>query len=109
MLDPREFIRTKRDGRRHPAADLRAFIAAYAGREIPDYQVSAWLMAAYLNGLDDAETEALTLALLHSGRVFDWQDLGRPSADKQVGEPFARPRANRASARRKARGRGALG
>jgi pyrimidine-nucleoside phosphorylase len=39
-------------------------------------------MAAYLNGLDESETEALTLALLHSGRVFDWQDLGRPSADK---------------------------
>jgi pyrimidine-nucleoside phosphorylase len=82
VLDPREFIRTKRDGRRHTAEELRAFIAAYQRREIPDYQVSAWLMAAYLNGLDDAETEALTQALLHSGRLFDWQDLGRPSADK---------------------------
>src|SRR5262245_1010049 len=44
--------------------------------------MSAWLMAAYLNGLDARETEALTAALLHSGRVFDWSDLGRPSADK---------------------------
>jgi len=82
MLDPREFIRAKRDRRVHTAADLREFIVAYLRREIPDYQVSAWLMAAYLNGLDEAETEALTLALLYSGRTFDWTDLGRPSADK---------------------------
>ena len=82
MLDPREFIRAKRDRRVHTATDLREFIAAYLRREIPDYQVSAWLMAAYLNGLDESETEALTLALLHSGRTFDWKDLGRPSADK---------------------------
>jgi pyrimidine-nucleoside phosphorylase len=82
VLDPREFIRTKRDGRRHSFGDLCAFIAAYLRGEIPDYQVSAWLMAAYLNGLDEAETEALTHALLHSGQLFDWEDLGRPSADK---------------------------
>ena len=82
MLDPREFIRVKRDGRSHAPDDLRAFVAAYAAHQIPDYQVSAWLMASYLNGLDESETEALTLALLHSGRLFDWRDLGRPSADK---------------------------
>ena len=50
--------------------------------EIPDYQVSAWLMAAFLNGLDDRETAELTRALLHSGRVFEWSGLGRPTADK---------------------------
>ncbi len=82
MTDPREFIRVKRDRRAHAPEDLREFVAAYHRREIPDYQVSAWLMAAYLNGLDDAETQALTLALLHSGRTFDWSGLGRPSADK---------------------------
>ena len=49
---------------------------------MPDYQVSAWLMAAFLNGLDAAETDALTHALLHSGRVFDWSALGRAAADK---------------------------
>ena len=82
MLDPRAFLRQKRDGGRHAAEDVRAFIEAYTRGVIPDYQVSAWLMAAYHQGLDDAETDALTLALLHSGRVFDWKDLGRPSADK---------------------------
>ena len=39
-------------------------------------------MAAFLRGLDESETAALTEALLHSGRVFDWSALGRPSADK---------------------------
>jgi len=56
--------------------------AGAEARELPDYVVSAWLMAAFLNGLDEAETDALTEALLHSGRVFDWSALGRPSADK---------------------------
>ncbi len=82
MLDPREFLRTKRDGRTHEPADIAAFVAGHLRGEIPDYQVSAWLMAAYLNGLDVGETEALTGALLRSGRIFDWSDLGRPSADK---------------------------
>src|SRR6516162_5974192 len=39
-------------------------------------------MAAFLNGLDATETDALTRAMLDSGRVFDWTALGRPSADK---------------------------
>ncbi len=80
-LDPRDFIRTKRDGRAHDPASLRAFIAACAAREIPDYQASAWLMAAFLRGLDSTETDALTQAFLHSGRVFDWSRLG-VAADK---------------------------
>jgi pyrimidine-nucleoside phosphorylase/thymidine phosphorylase len=82
VLDARELIRQKRDGGSHRPDALRAFVAAYARGEIPDYQMSAWLMAAFLEGLDDAETEALTRALLESGRRFDWSGLGRPSADK---------------------------
>ena len=80
--DPREFIRRKRDRGHHAPEELRAFIAEYTRGAVPDYQVSAWLMAAYLNGLDEAETQALTLALLHSGQSLDWSALGRPSADK---------------------------
>lgn len=82
MIDPREFIRAKRDRRPHEARAVQEFVAAYRSGEVQDYQMSAWLMAAFLNGLDSAETDALTLALLHSGRVFDWTDLGRPAADK---------------------------
>lgn len=82
MIDAREFLRRKRDGGAHAPESIRQFIAEYVARQVPDYQVSAWLMAAFLRGLDAAETDALTQALLHSGRVFDWSALGRPSADK---------------------------
>jgi pyrimidine-nucleoside phosphorylase len=82
VLDPRAFIRAKRDGHRHAPADVAAFIAGISRGEIPDYQASAWLMAAFLRGLDEAETGALTRALIDSGSVFDWSALGRPSADK---------------------------
>jgi len=82
VIDPREFIRNKRDRRTHEPETIREFIAAYLRKEVHDYQVSAWLMAAFLNGLDAEETDALTHSLLHSGRVFDWSGLGRPSADK---------------------------
>ena len=82
MVDARAFIRTKRDRGSHRPEELRAFIAAFARREVSDEQASAWLMAAFLNGLDPAETDALTVALLESGRTFDWSGLGRPSADK---------------------------
>lgn len=82
MIDPREFIRTKRERRSHEAQAVRDFVAAYQDGQVHDYQMSAWLMAAFLNGLDAAETDALTQSLLRSGRVFDWSALGRPTADK---------------------------
>jgi pyrimidine-nucleoside phosphorylase len=82
VIDVRALIRAKRDRGTHRPEALRALIEAYARGDVPDYQMSAWMMAAFLNGLDAAETDALTAALLHSGRVFDWSDLGRPSADK---------------------------
>ena len=81
MLDPRDFLRHKRDGRAHEPEALRAFVAACASGEIPRYQASAWLMAAFLQGLDTRETDALTQAFLHSGRVFDWTRIG-VAADK---------------------------
>jgi pyrimidine-nucleoside phosphorylase/thymidine phosphorylase len=82
VLDLREFLRCKRDGGTHTPEAVLAFVDGFVRGEVPDYQASAWLMAAYLNGLDEAETDALTRGLLHSGRVFDWSALGRPTADK---------------------------
>jgi pyrimidine-nucleoside phosphorylase len=82
VIDAREFIRLKRERGTHSPESLRAFIDAYVRDEVRDYQASAWLMAAFLNGLDAAETAALTAAFIDSGRRFDWTALGRPSADK---------------------------
>ena len=80
-FDPRAFIRAKRDGGIQPEEDIRAFVREFTAGRIPDYQISAWLMAAFLRGLDPIETAALTGALIDSGRMFDWTALG-PSADK---------------------------
>lgn len=95
MFDARAFLREKREGEAHDPRHVRAFVEAFARGELPDYQVSAWLMAAFLRGLDEPETDALTHGLLHSGRVFDWSGLGRPSADKHstggVGDKVSLP------------------
>ena len=81
-FDGRRFIRVKRDRGTHAAPDIHAFIAGGLSRDVSEEQIGAWLMAAFLNGLDVAETDALTDALVQSGRVFDWSALGRPTADK---------------------------
>lgn len=49
---------------------------------IPDYQLSAWLMAVCLNGLTDAETAALTMSMRDSGQTMHWEMLDGPVADK---------------------------
>jgi pyrimidine-nucleoside phosphorylase len=76
-----DFISAKRDGREVTRQDLYDFASSVASGGIPDYQVSAWLMAAYLKGLSTAETISLTLAMRDSGTVLEWGD-GLPLADK---------------------------
>jgi pyrimidine-nucleoside phosphorylase len=95
LADARELIRDKRDGRAHGPGDIESLITRYMRGEVPDYQVTAWLMAAFLRGLNDDETRELTMALLASGRRFDWSALSRPSADKHstggVGDKISLP------------------
>ncbi len=76
-----DFISAKRDGREVNRQDFYDFASSVASGEIPDYQVSAWLMAAYLKGLSTAETISLTLAMRDSGTVLKWRN-GLPLADK---------------------------
>ena len=75
-------IERKRDGGKLDAGEWRAFIMAYAAGHVPDYQMSAFLMACFLKGLDRAETAALTDAMLNSGARFDLASLGKPRLDK---------------------------
>ena len=70
-FNPVSLIAAKRDGEALSGADLAALVDAYTNGTVPDYQMSAFLMAAYLNGLTDAEAAALTDAMLHSGHHID--------------------------------------
>ena len=67
-----EFIEKKRDGLRHTREELQTFIDTVMRVEMPDYQISAWLMAAFLNGLDDDELMHFTQALAHSGETLSY-------------------------------------
>ena len=77
-----DVIRKKRDGLELGAAEIEALVNAYTKGEVPDYQVSAWLMAVVLRGMTKAETAALTDAMLHSGEVLDLSALPKRKVDK---------------------------
>jgi pyrimidine-nucleoside phosphorylase len=81
-LNPVEFLRHKRDGGEHTPEDVRAFVDAFVAGDVTDYQASAWLMAAFLNGLSSRETLALTNAMLRSGSVLQLPSVKRPRVDK---------------------------
>ncbi|TFU15256.1 thymidine phosphorylase [Thermus tengchongensis] len=77
-MNPVFFIREKREGGKHRREDLEAFLLGYLREEVPDYQVAAWLMAAFLRGLDPEETLWLTETLAYSGKVLDLSGLPHP-------------------------------
>jgi pyrimidine-nucleoside phosphorylase len=77
-----ELIAKKRDGASLSEAQIQRLIAAFGSGELADYQMSAWLMAVFFRGMDDAETVALTRAMLHSGDVLDLADVPGVKVDK---------------------------
>jgi pyrimidine-nucleoside phosphorylase len=81
-INPVEMLRSKRDGETHSPAQIQAFIAAFVAGSVADYQMGAWLMAAFLRGLDDGETVALTEAMLHSGKVLRLPSVKAVKVDK---------------------------
>lgn len=91
---PQWFIETKRDGHEHAEADLREWVRGVADGTLPDYQIAAWLMAVYLNGLNETETAILTDAMMRSGDCLSW-DLPIPTVDKHstggVGDKISLP------------------
>jgi pyrimidine-nucleoside phosphorylase len=77
-----DVIRKKRDGVELSQAEIVGLVDAYTKNEIPDYQVSAWLMAVVLKGMTRPETAALTDAMLRSGEVLDLSSLPNRKVDK---------------------------
>jgi len=81
-LRPQDVIRKKRDGAQLSREEILFFIDGVTRGTIADYQISALLMAIYLNGMNDGEQEILTEAMLRSGNILDFSSIAKPKADK---------------------------
>ncbi len=81
-MRPVDIIRKKRDGAELTREEINFLISRYTRDEIPDYQMSAWLMAVVLRGMSRAEAAALTEAMLYSGQVLDLSALPGRKVDK---------------------------
>src|SRR5690349_7059220 len=79
---PYELIKAKRDGKKLSPADIAAFIDGYTRGAVPDYQMSAMLMAVFFRGLDDRELGAWAKAMLFSGEVLDLSETPGLKVDK---------------------------
>lgn len=77
-----ELIEKKRDGNALSQEEIEYFIQGYTRGEIPDYQVSAFLMAVYFQGMTHEETLAMTLAMVRSGETLDLSRIHGITADK---------------------------
>lgn len=77
-----DLIKKKRDGMELSREDLTFLITKYLSNEIPDYQMSSFLMAVYFNGMTDNETMNLTELMLSSGSRLDFSDIPAPKVDK---------------------------
>jgi len=81
-MRPVDLIRKKRDGGELATAEITSLVEAFTRGDVPDYQMSAWMMAVLLKGMTTAETAALTEAMLKSGKVMDLGDLQGVKVDK---------------------------
>jgi pyrimidine-nucleoside phosphorylase len=79
---PAELIKKKRSGLEHSPGEIQFMIDKFVAGRIPDYQMSAWLMAVYFKGMTPGETAALTEVMLHSGRVLDFSKARSIAVDK---------------------------
>jgi len=77
-----DLIHKKRIGERLSKEEIEWMIAAYTNEEIPDYQMSAFLMAVMFQGMNKEETSYLTLAMVNSGDVIDLSLINGITVDK---------------------------
>ncbi len=79
MLD---LITKKRDGFELTKAEIDFIVKGYTKGDIPDYQMSSFLMATYFNGMTDQESTDLAIAMMHSGDTFNLEDISGIKVDK---------------------------
>lgn len=77
-----ELLARKRDGAELSGEEIRSLIASYLDGTAADYQMAAFLMAVFFRGMSDAETVALTEAMLRSGLVLDLASVAGVKVDK---------------------------
>jgi pyrimidine-nucleoside phosphorylase len=77
-----DLIRKKRDSGQLSRDEIQFLISGYTSGEIPDYQMSAWLMATWIRGLTGPEIASLTDVMLHSGEVIRFPELLAKKVDK---------------------------
>lgn len=77
-----DIIVKKRDGLKLSAEEIEFVVNGYTKGDIPDYQMSALLMAILLRGMDSEETLNLTMAMMHSGETLDLSRINGMKADK---------------------------
>jgi pyrimidine-nucleoside phosphorylase len=81
-MNPVELIRKKRNGGTLSREEISWLLDGYVAGRIPDYQMSAFLMAVYFKGMTESETSAFTEIMLHSGVVVDLSDIPGIKVDK---------------------------
>jgi pyrimidine-nucleoside phosphorylase/thymidine phosphorylase len=77
-----DLIQRKREGEELSADEITGLIDGYSQGSVPDYQMSAFLMATYFSGMTDREVSTLTDVILRSGQVLDLSDIPGPKVDK---------------------------
>ena len=81
-MRPQDIITKKRDGERLSKDEINYFIQGVTDETWADYQITALIMAMFLNELNLEEQSNITQAMLHSGEVLDFSDIDKPKADK---------------------------
>ena len=79
---PYDLIRKKQQGRAHTPEEIRFLVGAFTDGRLPDYQLAAWLMAVYFQGMEIDERDELVKAMIGSGRRLDFSHLNGYVADK---------------------------
>lgn len=77
-----DLIEKKRNGQRLSREEIHFMISGFTDGSIPDYQMSAMMMAVYFQGMDKEETLALTMEMAHSGEMMDLSGINGKKADK---------------------------
>jgi len=81
-MNPVEIIKFKRQNKTLTEEQIKFFLESYLEGTVKDYQMSAFLMAVYFNGMNEEETYYLTEIMLNSGRIVDLSFINKPKVDK---------------------------